>query len=68
MAKRKTVWKVETGDENFRGANNKFLLEGATAAVVESKALKLAVMDTARGEAKSKPFVRSIELVGEIDG
>jgi hypothetical protein len=71
MAKRtkQTIWTVKTGDLNYSGNGSTFLLEGQTAAEVEAKALKLAKQyDLLPGEKPNKPYIRSIELVGELDG
>jgi hypothetical protein len=71
MAKRtkQTIWTVKTGDLNYSGNGDTFLLEGQTAAAVGAKALKLAKRDDLMPDEKPcKPYIRSIELVGELDG
>lgn len=71
MAKRarKLIWTVKTSDENYPGRNETWLLEGASAAVVEVKALKKASQyETMPDEEPCKPYIQSIELVGELQG
>lgn len=67
MAKQsKTIWRVRVEDSEYPGEHGTFLLHGDTAAHVESLALKLAAK--ASGDVKSsKPYIRCIELVGELD-
>jgi hypothetical protein len=67
---RLTIWRVNTADENYSVHNSKYLVSGRSAAEAERKAINLAKADEdyqVRGDAKPKPYVTSIELVGELD-
>lgn len=67
--KKTIIWRVSLGDENYSNSPC-FLLSGENAATVEAKAIRLAKAadrELVAGEAKHAPYVRSIELMGELN-
>lgn len=66
-----TIWQVRLGDENYEGERKSYLVSGKNAGEAEAKAIRLAKRADAelvKGEAKHAPYVREIELIGDLDG
>lgn len=73
MSKRKTmiknVWRVRVEDAQYTSQVDHFLLLCATASMAELIALRSSKKRNklAKGDPPSLPFIRSIELIGDLD-
>lgn len=68
MKESKTIWKVLVGDKNYPNERKEFLLRGEEIALISAVAIKMGKLKHLKSwERPSLPYIRAIDLVGELD-
>ena len=65
----KMVWRVNVDSETYPGEHDSYLLRGKSAAIVEKIALGMSKerdKDLVKGDKPTKPYIRSIDFLGEL--